>query len=78
MEDVKFFVFLRRICNSYLPIMIDSEIWVLVLMCGIGVVAFFVLWAILAKVIQRISERKHKEESDDKSATNNPTSGEIS
>ena len=26
----------------------------------IGVVAFFVLWAILAKVIKRISEKKNK------------------
>ena len=28
----------------------------------VGVVSFFVLWAILAKVIKRISERKHKDD----------------
>lgn len=28
-------------------------VWIL------GVVAFFVLWAVLAKVIKRISEKKH-------------------
>ena len=39
--------------------MIDSEIWVLILMCAIGVVAFFALWAILAYVIKLISERKN-------------------
>ena len=29
---------------------------------AICVVAFFVLWAILLKVIKRISERKHKDD----------------
>ena len=28
----------------------------------LGVVAFFVLWAILLKVVKRISERKHKDD----------------
>ena len=28
----------------------------------VGVVAFFVLWAVLLKVIKRISERKNKKE----------------
>ena len=28
----------------------------------VGVVAFFVLWAVLLKVIKRISERKHKDD----------------
>ena len=28
----------------------------------VGVVAFFVLWAILAKVVQRISNRKHEDD----------------
>ena len=28
----------------------------------VGVVAFFVLWAVLTKVIKRISERKNKKE----------------
>ena len=27
----------------------------------LGVVAFFVLWALLAKVIKRISEKKHSD-----------------
>ena len=30
----------------------------LLIVWAVGVVAFFVLWAILAKVIKRISERK--------------------
>ena len=30
----------------------------------VGVVAFFVLWAILLKVIKRISEKKNKKEDD--------------
>ena len=49
----------------------------------VGVVAFFVLWAILLKVIKRISERKNKKEDDnsliqpssnqfDETAKNNP------
>ena len=29
----------------------------------VGVVAFFVLWAVLTKVIKRISERKQKDDS---------------
>ena len=32
-------------------------VWIL------GVVAFFVLWAVLAKVIKRISEKRQKENS---------------
>ena len=44
----------------------------LIIVWVLGVVAFFVLWALLAKVIQRISERKHTdetaEEADDKEA----------
>ena len=34
----------------------------LVVVWALAVVAFFVLWAILAKVVQRISNRKHKED----------------
>jgi flagellar biosynthesis/type III secretory pathway M-ring protein FliF/YscJ len=34
----------------------------LLIMWIVGVVAFFVLWAILLKVIKRISERKNKTE----------------
>ena len=28
----------------------------------VGVVSFFVLWAVLLKVIKRVSERKHKDD----------------
>ena len=34
----------------------------------VGVVSFFVLWAILLKVIKRISERKHKDDTARKDA----------
>ena len=34
----------------------------LLVMWIVGVVAFFVLWAVLLKVIKRISERKNKKE----------------
>ena len=34
----------------------------LLMVWALGVVAFFVLWAILAKVIKRISERKQKDD----------------
>ena len=34
----------------------------LIIVWVLGVVAFFVLWAILLKVIKRISERKQKDE----------------
>lgn len=44
----------------------------------VGVVAFFVLWAILAKVIHKISERKRKNENDDENVKQEPISGEIS
>lgn len=33
----------------------------LIIVWILGVVAFFVLWALLAKVIQRISERKRQQ-----------------
>lgn len=33
----------------------------LLIVWGLGVVAFFVLWAILAKVIKHISQRKHRD-----------------
>ena len=36
----------------------------LIIVWAIGVVAFFVLWAVLAKVVHRISERKRKREDD--------------
>jgi flagellar biosynthesis/type III secretory pathway M-ring protein FliF/YscJ len=34
----------------------------LIIVWALGVVAFFSLWAILTKVIKRISERKHKDD----------------
>lgn len=34
----------------------------LLVMWIVGVVAFFVLWAILAKIIKRISDKKNKTE----------------
>ena len=36
----------------------NSETLTLMIVWGIAVVAFFVLWAILAKVVQRISKKK--------------------
>lgn len=63
--------------------MIDSETLTLIIMWAIGVVAFFVLWAILTKVVQRISRKKEAEKSAEANA-NEPTekpmeanSGEI-
>lgn len=38
----------------------------LIIHWALGVVAFFSLWAILLKVIKRISERKQKNEAADK------------
>ncbi len=34
----------------------------LLIVWGLGVVVFFALWAILAKVIKHISQRKHRDE----------------
>jgi HAMP domain-containing protein len=34
----------------------------LIIVWVLAVVAFFVLWALLAKVVQRISNRKHKDD----------------
>ena len=39
---------------------IDSQTLTLIVIWAIGVVAFFVLWAVLLKVIKRISERKSR------------------
>ncbi|MBQ8959153.1 MAG: hypothetical protein IJ057_11760 [Bacteroidales bacterium] len=47
--------------------MINSETWTLVIVWTIGVVAFFVLWAVLAKVIQKVSEKRRKGENDSES-----------
>ena len=40
----------------------DSNIVTLIIIWFLAVVAFFVLWAILLKVIKRISEKKRSEE----------------
>ena len=40
----------------------NSDTLQLIFVWFIGVVAFFVLWAVLLKVIKRISERKNKKE----------------
>ena len=40
----------------------DSDTLTLIIVWAIGVVAFFALWAILLKVIKRISEKKQKAE----------------
>ena len=52
--------------------MIDSETLTLIIMWAIGVVAFFVLWAILTKVVQRISRKKEAEKPAEANA-NEPT-----
>ena len=40
----------------------------------VGVVAFFVLWAILLKVIKRISEKKEQSKVDFEERSTNPES----
>ena len=50
----------------------------LIIVWVIGVVAFFVLWAILTKIMHKISEKKRKEEDDNENAPNGSVSGEIS
>ena len=40
----------------------SSDTLTLIIVWAVAVVAFFVLWAILLKVIKRISERKQKAE----------------
>lgn len=66
------FVFLRPSKTKAMVIEL-LVVWV------IGVVAFFVLWAILAKVIQRISEKSQQKRHDsDENAPKAPFSGEIS
>ena len=44
----------------------------------VAVVAFFVLWVVLAKVVQKISQKKHQNENTRGENAQNPThSGEI-
>ena len=59
------FIFLQAIYLGFQDSKIsDFKIMVteLLIVWIVGVVAFFVLWAILLKVIKRISERKHKDD----------------
>ena len=44
----------------------------------VAVVAFFMLWALLAKVVHKISERKRENENDSENAPKDTVSGEIS
>ena len=80
---LKYLYFCGGFLNPKFLIMIDSETLTLIIMWAIGVVAFFALWAILAKVVQRISRKKEAEKSAEaqtNEATEKPTeanSGEI-
>ena len=53
-----------KIGKSFLPLHqnLSKMVTELLVVWIVGVVAFFVLWAILLKVIKRISERKNKKE----------------
>ena len=55
---------MRRQFRTFAPEKKIEMVTELVIVWALAVVAFFVLWAILAKVIQRISNRKHKDGSD--------------
>lgn len=48
----------------------------LIIVWVIAVVAFFLLWAVLLKVIKRISERKHKDDSAVEDVTTTETTPE--
>jgi flagellar biosynthesis/type III secretory pathway M-ring protein FliF/YscJ len=50
----------------------------LVIVWVLAVVAFFVLWALLAKVIKRISEKRHEKDTTEATSVKNDISGEIS
>jgi len=49
----------------------NSDTLQLIFVWFIGVVAFFVLWAILTKVIKRISEKKQKADTPTEEADKN-------
>ena len=51
----------------------DSDTLTLIMAWAIGVVAFFVLWAVLLKVIKRISEKKHKDDTAQEDAASTET-----
>ena len=50
----------------------------LIIVWALGVVTFFVLWAILAKVIKRISEKRREKDAAETASVKNDISGEIS
>ena len=59
------FLHLILICRAdFVPLRpnLSKMVTELLVVWIVGVVAFFVLWAILLKVIKRISERKNKKE----------------
>ena len=69
-SSVQTFLHLILICRTdfvFLPtnrtrLEMDSNTVTLVIIWFLAVAAFFVLWAVLAKVIQRISNRKQKDD----------------
>ena len=48
--------------RTFAPAKMSKMVTELLVVWIVGVVAFFVLWAVLLKVIKRISERKQKAE----------------
>ncbi len=59
------FLHLILICRAdFVPLRpnLSKMVTELLVVWIVGVVAFFVLWAVLLKVIKRISERKNKKE----------------
>ena len=53
---------MSRRFRTFAPAKMSKMVTELLVVWIVGVVAFFVLWAILTKVIKRISERKNKKE----------------
>ncbi len=76
------FLHLILICRSdFVPLHpnLSKMVTELLVMWVVGVVAFFVLWAILAKIIKRISDKKNKTENViQKEASENDISDEHS
>ena len=52
---------MRRQFRTFAPEKKIEMVTELVIVWALAVVAFFVLWALLAKVVQRISNRKHED-----------------
>ena len=53
---------MSRRFRTFAPAKMSKMVTELLVVWIVGVVAFFVLWAILTKVIKRMSERKNKKE----------------